>query len=91
MHKINRPDNLSNGAWHILETFCNQYNENESKYLEIPNAFDYTRSELETYMQELHDSGYVMWQNCGASNEYLYLTFKGYCIARNDNPDRYIK
>lgn len=73
MALINRPPDLSDGAWKIMQIVFDNYHYNDDKTFDDYSKFDIPDEDLPKYLEELDAKKYVLWINPGDKSEYLLM------------------
>lgn len=83
---LKRPDNLSNGAWEILQVLLRNFANNKVHVLEDFSCFDFSESELHHYCEELHDKRLVFFESRDTPRKCLYmLPFTGRYVKKQSS------
>lgn len=80
--KFNRPDNISDNAYLVLEQVCDNYLLNNSKEFEDFSHIDLSLEDMREAFQELHDKRFVFYHN-DIGGEYLYSLDEVFYLVRN--------
>lgn len=75
MKQISKPENLSKDAFDILMAAYENFETNHTKSFFTSEISGYTRKELETYLNELHENHFVFWEFRNTPDEYIYILF----------------
>lgn len=88
--KFNRPDNISDNAYLVLEQVCDNYLLNNSKEFEDFSNIDLSLEDMREAFQELHGKRFVFYHN-DLGGEYLYALDKVFYIVRDYQNNHLIK
>lgn len=88
--KFNRPDNISDNAYLVLEQVCDNYLLNNSKEFEDFSHISLSIEDMRKAFQELHDKRFVFYHN-DIGGEYLYALDKVFYIVRDYQNNHLIK
>lgn len=88
--KFNRPDNISDNAYLVLEQVCDNYLLNNSKEFEDFSHISLSIDDMRKAFQELHDKRFVFYHN-DLGGEYLYALDKVFYIVRDYQNNHLIK
>lgn len=80
--KFNRPDNISDNAYLVLEQVCDNYLLNNSKEFEDFSHISLSIDDMRKAFQELHDKRFVFYHN-DVGGEYLYALDEVFYLVRN--------
>ena len=88
--KFNRPDNISDNAYLVLEQVCDNYLLNDSKEFEDFSNINLSLEDMREAFQELHDKRFVFYHN-DLGGEYLYALDEVFYIVRDYQNNHLIK
>lgn len=88
--KFNRPDNISDNAYLVLEQVCDNYLLNNSKEFEDFSHISLSIDDMRKAFQELHDKRFIFYHN-DLGGEYLYALDKVFYIVRDYQNNHLIK
>lgn len=88
--KFNRPDNISDNAYLVLEQVCDNYLLNNSKEFEDFSHISLSIDDMRKAFQELHDKRFVFYHN-DLGGEYLYALDKVFYIVSDYQNNHLIK
>lgn len=88
--KFNRPDNISDNAYLVLEQVCDNYLLNNSKEFEDFSHINLSIDDMRKAFQELHDKRFVFYHN-DLGGEYLYALDKVFYIVSDYQNNHLIK
>lgn len=88
--KFNRPDNISDNAYLVLEQVCDNYLLNNSKEFEDFSRISLSIDDMRKVFQELHDKKFVFYHN-DLGGEYLYALDKVFYIVSDYQNNHLIK
>lgn len=86
--KFNRPDNISDNAYLVLEQVCDNYLLNDSVEFEDFSNIDLSLDDMREAFQELHDKKFVFYHN-DLGGEYLYALDRVVYLVR-DYQNKYL-
>lgn len=86
--KFNRPDNISDNAYLVLEQVCDNYLLNNSKEFEDFSHISLSIDDMRKAFQELHDKRFVFYHN-DLGGEYLYA-LPSIVYLVNDYQNKYL-
>lgn len=88
--KFNRPDNISDNAYLVLEQVCDNYLLTNSKEFEDFSHISLSIDDMRKAFQELHDKRFVFYHN-DLGGEYLYALDKVFYIVSDYQNNHLIK
>ncbi|AKL96659.1 hypothetical protein CACET_c32150 [Clostridium aceticum] len=76
MYTLERPEDLSDNAWKMMQAVYENYEKNDSKEFEDFSQFNFSAEELDRCCKELDDKSYVFWERPSTGEMYLYMLTK---------------
>lgn len=70
---LEKPDDLSENAFAILQKAYENYPNKDGKCFDDFSSITLPREELEACLEQLHNQHYVFWNYRNTDEEYLYL------------------
>ena len=79
-----KPSDLSEKAFEILIAAYENYQCNNTKYFDDFDRFGLTRQELDSYLTELRENQYAIWQEAGEGQDEWILVLPHQLLLQAD-------